>query len=252
MCCKIGWNTAKEMFNALLRITVGGIMITCRITGAGAVLLMLMVPSLLFPEPKSPAEPKAPDVQIGGDEKGRDGGKMPAGEKSTFEYSAVISYANGNRHAAVIVLPRNRIAAPYARNGGRYVLDEEISNILSVEFRGWEQKRGDSNRIYYHSSAAVTLGDKSIYMCGNVEMFNRFTVRRGKETYAGYTYFYRDDSRAVKDKKRKGGGTKKEVQRMEPSDGQLRLPHPDTVVGIRFMHGKGSKGLEDIIPLFLK
>ena len=161
----------------------------------------------------------------------------------------MISYANGGRHRAVVILPRQKIAAAYSQNGRRHLLDEDISNILSVEFRGWEQSK--KKGFYYHSAAAVTLGDKSVFMCGNVDLFNRFTIRRGKETYAGYTYFYHDQPRQVKPVKRKGGEAKT-AKRPESAAGQAPPPHPDTVVGVRFIREEGSKGLEDIIPLLLK
>ena len=45
-----------------------------------ATLLLLLVPSLLFPEPKSPVEPKAPELRDAVDQKGRDGGKRRQAE----------------------------------------------------------------------------------------------------------------------------------------------------------------------------
>ena len=210
------------------------------------IFLALLAPVALLSDPVPPIEPKAPveDVVREGEKAAE---KLPDRANKVYEYNAVVFHAGGNRLRATLCLKENTIAAAYRQGGRTRVFRGEIAKVKSIEFREWKAVKEGKGRLYCPAAATITLDDGSVFVCGPLEMFRKFEVRRGERKSFAHSCWYVNESRQP----RKSGGKKKK-QVTAVHDHSAASPHPDTVTGIRFTHDERKSGVEDLLPMIFK
>lgn len=178
--------------------------------------ILLLTPSLIFSQVKSPSEPEIPFFSEP---------DIPIEEKKEIPHGTPVHvlaiHWDGTTNTGTVYFPRPKILFYFDVNGQNYHQTFSVSNISRITFLEWEAQTEDNNSyVFYPVKVRVITGEGYTLTCTyNIKELNKLPFRGFPGNTVLYSYYY---DYWIKDHWKNNGSGKHEEASLNPPTACLR------------------------------